>query len=240
MVADMIAVVTMCPGLERYSKFLSPLVESLKAFFPPHDFFLFTEDSTICPEVMHVYQEDLGWPRTTLMRYSILLSRRYLFEGYSHIFWIDADTRAASAISADDICGNGITAVIHPGLIDTPEKIYERRAKSTAAIVGNKVYYQGAFQGGSNDAFFEMCEAIDRNVRIDDERGITARWLDESHLNRYLFDNPPAISLPPTYLTPADTTAYPCVQNKIPKIVHLWKDNQESWKGPMCGEQWRP
>ena len=45
---------------------------------------------------------------------------------------------------------------------------------------------------------WKMAQIAD-NVLIDQEKGVTALWHDESHMNRYLIDNPPTLTLDPNY-----------------------------------------
>jgi hypothetical protein len=40
-----------------------------------------------------------------------------------------------------------------------------------------------------------MSESILENIQDDLARGVIAVWHDESHLNRYFYDNPPALVL---------------------------------------------
>lgn len=234
----MIGLMTMCPAQERYSRYLLPLIESAKKFFPKHEFIVFTEDKTLAPDVTHIHQEDLGWPAHTLMRYHMFWKNRDILRKYDFLFYIDVDTIVVSPIKEMDICGYGITATQHPGFIDSDVRLYERRVQSTAYI-GNDdgTYYQGAFQGGITEDFLLMSKMISLYVDIDESNGIRARWLDESHLNRYLYVDTPIIALGPEYLMPEDTSSYPWLKGIEPKIMHLWKPNQESWKGPTLGEQ---
>ena len=44
-----------------------------------------------------------------------------------------------------------------------------------------------------------MSEVIADRVTKDLEKGVIALWHDESHMNRYMIDNPPTLSLTPSY-----------------------------------------
>ena len=44
-----------------------------------------------------------------------------------------------------------------------------------------------------------MAEVIAERVTKDLEKGVIAEWHDESHLNRYLIDNPADVTLSPNY-----------------------------------------
>ena len=78
---------------------------------------------------------------------------------------------------------------------------YDRNPKSLAYIPygdGNN-YYAGGFNGGRTKNFLEMSEVIADRVNRDLENGVIALWHDESHMNRYLVDNPPTLDLPADY-----------------------------------------
>jgi len=216
-----VAIILIATGGEQYTKFVPPLIASLKEFFPPHDVILFTDDEMIefpvvgsPPHVIKIHQPDLGWPRVTLMRYHAMLKWRDLLAQYDQIFYMDIDMLVCNPVLGDEIFSEGLTAVVHAGFPDA----FERRIQSTAFVEGKSTYYTGAFIGGNRKAFIPMCETIAHNVDTDDANGIVAVWHDESHLNRYLFDNPPVRVLSPAYCFPE------VVLNHL-KIKHLDKGN---------------
>jgi histo-blood group ABO system transferase len=44
-----------------------------------------------------------------------------------------------------------------------------------------------------------MAESINLNIEEDLRNGIIAVWHDESHINRFLLDNPPSLILEPPF-----------------------------------------
>jgi histo-blood group ABO system transferase len=70
-----------------------------------------------------------------------------------------------------------------------------------------------------------MAEVIANRVNKDIENGVTALWHDESHMNRYLIDNPPKLELSPSYCYAEEFygTDYPYE----PKIIALKKNHNE-------------
>jgi hypothetical protein len=228
-----LAVMLIATGGPRYTGFIGPLTASLKAHFPPHDVILFTDSSEQFGAI-RVPQPDLGWPDASLMRYHAFLGQRELLMRYEHVLYMDVDMLACARVTGEELFSDGITAVIHPSYPDT----FERRRRSTAYVEGSPPYYQGCLQGGKAKAFLDMCEAIAMNVDIDKANGIVAVWHDESHLNRYLSEHPPARVLTPAYAYPDPKylrfperwMAGGSPGGLMPKRRHLEKPDQGKWK----------
>jgi hypothetical protein len=228
------AILLIATGGEQYMRYVSPLINSLDEFFPPHDVMLFTdsEDSFDAIKVPHAH---LGWPHATLMRYHAILEQETSLSRYDQLFYMDIDMLACSKIEGEEVFSDGITAVLHPGYVTT----FERNPESTACVKGNPPnYYQGCLQGGDSKAFLGMCKTLAKNVDIDSSNGIIAIWHDESHLNCYLASNPPARILSPAYCFPAlkylvspERWMTGDLKSFVPKIRHLEKLNQGEWKG---------
>lgn len=131
-----------------------------------------------------------------------------------------------------------LVATKHPGqsFNDINNMSFDRNSKSQAYVPygeGN-TYYAGGFNGGKIKNFLEMSKTISEKVDQDVEKNIIALWHDESHLNRYLIDNPPTLSLSPSYCYPEAA-----IQNSKkwilsskyleikPKILALEKNHRE-------------
>lgn len=78
-----------------------------------------------------------------------------------------------------------------------------------------------------------MVQELDSRIKEDTKNGVTARWHDEFHLNRYLLDlqskGKTPLILEPIYLIPEEsieTTSFPNIEKfkKNPKMVLLDKD----------------
>jgi histo-blood group ABO system transferase len=87
-------------------------------------------------------------------------------------------------------------------------------------------YYAGGFNGGSTKRFLEMAEVLADRVTKDLENGVIALWHDESHMNRYLIDNPPTLSLTPSYCFAEEMMNNPEYPHQ-PKIIALKKNHSE-------------
>ena len=88
------------------------------------------------------------------------------------------------------------------------------------------MYYAGGFNGGSTKRFMEMAEVLADRVSKDLENDVIALWHDESQMNRYLIDNPPTLSLTPSYCF-AEEQMYNSEYPYDAKIIALKKDHNE-------------
>ena len=188
-------------------------------------------------DAIKVHRGPLGWPDATLLRYHGLLEHCGLLSQYGRLFCLDVDMLVCSPVGLEEISSQGITATVHPGFPTT----FERRRESTAFVGGNPTYYCGGVVGGETGSFLRMAEAIAGSIDADRANGITAVWHDESHLNRYLHDHPPARVLTPAYCFTEQASAYfgrwmECSPDRfVPKVRHLEKEGQAEWKAPQAG-----
>jgi histo-blood group ABO system transferase len=120
---------------------------------------------------------------------------------------------------------------MHPyqSFYSNQEASYDRNPESLAYVpVGQgKMYYAGGFNGGKSEVFMKMAAQIADNVLIDQEKGIVALWHDESHMNRYLIDNPPTLTLDPNYCFAEEFIGSSQYPYKEPKIIALKKNHHE-------------
>jgi histo-blood group ABO system transferase len=91
----------------------------------------------------------------------------------------------------------------HPGFLGgrgTPET----NPISTACIYPHEKlqYFAGGFNGGDKSEYLKMSKTISQNIDKDLEKNFIAIWHDESHINRYMIDNPPTKILDPSYCYP--------------------------------------
>ena len=199
--------------------------------------------------------EPIEWPMPTLMRYHLFLQQEEYIKNFDYLFYIDVDMRITDWIG-EEILGEGLTAAQHPmySLRANYQPPYEPNPDSKAYIprpgriiddlnekgeVLNRrfeqLYYAGGFQGGKTEDFIKAMKVM--RGRIDDDFGINyiARWNDESHWNRYLFEVPPAVVLNPSYIYPDSLLAEYYVKlwgrNYSPKIMTLTKSFTTSQTG---------
>jgi histo-blood group ABO system transferase len=189
----------------KYTSFIPQWIESAQRHFFPgcdREFIVFS-DQNIDGPFTRLYVQHHPWPGVTLRRYHTMLSESSHLAGFDYLFHVDIDMRFVGDV-ADEICGEGLTATIHPGFAykRVGAYTYERRAESMACTHNGTRYYAGAFQGGRTVDSLRAWEEMAEDIDTDAARGITAVWHDESHWNRYLADHPPAIALSLKYCCP--------------------------------------
>ena len=220
----------------KYIQFVEQLLESVEEnFLNGHDIsaLVFTdhEIEEVSDNVKISQIEHQPWPVPTLKRYHYFTQEKDYISQFDYCFYMDVDMRIEGKVG-EEIFGD-LVATQHPGFWwkDKEQFSYERRPQSTAYVPGGegKMYYAGGFNGGKPEHFLKMSQTIVDNVEKDWEKGLIAVWHDESHMNRYLIDNPPTVELNPSYCYPEAARINPGGWN-VPfdaKIVALEKNHAE-------------
>ena len=198
---------------EKYHQYIDPLLESARKHFVPHVPFLWTDSPTRTHKAFQFHLNDEGYPSTTLHRYNTFLKHKEIISANDQIFYVDIDMLFIAPIG-EEVFSDGITATEHPGYVGLNGPS-EKRLNSTAYCPVLKNYFCGGFNGGETKAFLKMAETIAANIDEDAKNGVTAVWHDESHLNRYLYDNPPARILDPSFCYPESEYKTPGYYNAI-------------------------
>jgi histo-blood group ABO system transferase len=186
---------------DLYRKHAHKLIASAHQFFVPHDVVLFTDKPEEFEGFKPITIPDLGFPRATLLRYHMIHAASARLQSFDYIFYSDADMLFVAPISGEELFSDGITATEHPGytgLRGTPEL----NPLSKAYCPYIRTYFCGGFNGGTSAAFLAMAGTLRTAIDIDTKNNIMAIWHDESHLNRYLYDHPPARILNPSFCYP--------------------------------------
>ena len=218
----------------KYLQFVEKLYEDISEKFCPGaeiNCLLFTDhEIEECGDNVRVhYIDHEPWPMPTLKRYNYFVKEKDFILEHDYCFYFDADMRIDGVVEAEEVCGD-LVATRHgyQSLSDPASQTFDRNPKSLAYVPFDQKtvsYYAGGFNGGKTESFMEMAEVIANNVNKDLEKGVVALWHDESHMNRYLIDNPPALQLTPTYCYAEEFygTDYPYE----PKIIALKKNHNE-------------
>ena len=210
----------------RYVSFVPDLAESARKFFlTDHDvtIIVFT-DGEVPDGVVKVHQDHEVFPGPALHKLHYLQGESERLEEFDYVYLCDADMRLVDVVG-DEIIGD-LVATRHSRYLENEPGTfpYERDLRSSAYIEKGKgtYYFQTAFFGGRTGHFLNMVDEVVPRIDRDTASGLTARWWDESHINRYLVDHPPAVALPPEYCYPENT-----VQSYPPRIVELDKDDDQ-------------
>lgn len=185
-----------------YINYVKRLLDCADTYFlPGHEvtYFVFTDSPYEHLKAQTVYQEQLGWPYDSMMRFHTYAKHAHLFADLDYVYAIDADMGFA-ALVGDEILSDRVATILSVHLFK-PQKPYESNPLSTAYVHVNEGgnYYAGAFYGGSRDEFVRLVKQAAQQVDIDLARGYIAWANDESHLNRYFVTNKPTLELSPSY-----------------------------------------
>lgn len=200
-----------------YRPLAKQLLESAKKYFIPHTPVVWSDDDVWMPEGgIKIAQRDLGFPQSTLQRYRMFYEQAGLLTNFDQVFYTDIDMKFVWPVDYSDVCSDGITATLHPGFVVQRRDQFgdivgtcgtpEYRKISTAAVPYGVTdqYFCGGFNGGDAKTFLRMADTLRQNIDKDTENNIIAKWHDESHLNKYLYENPPAKVLTPSFCYPED------------------------------------
>src|SRR5579862_4458233 len=122
----MIGILYICTG--RYEVFWKDFFRTCEKYFLPEQqktYFVFTDATEIFAEknakVQKYYQENLGWPNNTLLRFDIFLKHEEQLKKCDYLFFINANVRFVRKINNDILpekADDGLTAVLHPGFFN--------------------------------------------------------------------------------------------------------------------------
>jgi hypothetical protein len=181
------------------------------------EFFLFTDEANHYAKqteegaLLHTYSVDSkGYSNDNLYRFHYLLQAEEELKKFDYIYYMDVDYRIYQHPAEHQLMVDGIVATAH--LHNIVEKrdgskrhigAPETRPESSACIYSDEkmeTYFASSFHGGSSSAYLTMCNILKQNIDLDNTRNITAKWGDESHLNRYLLTYPPVSVLSQSYI----------------------------------------
>jgi hypothetical protein len=202
-----IGILYICTG--KYKLFWENFFQSAEAYFLPgysKTYYVFTDAESIAAEerdnVKRIYQDNLGWPGNTLLRYAIFRNVvQQLEQECDFVYFFNANMEFVDTVREEILpIHEGIVAVQHPGFYNRPrhELDYEKNPQSLAYIpegVGTH-YYMGGLNGGRTEHYMNLIRVLDESIRADMSNGINAVWYDESHLNKYLTDKNPRVMTP--------------------------------------------
>ncbi len=217
----------------KYIQFVGDLYDNIQEnFLNGHEIecLLFTEHDVETSDNVRVSRIDHEpWPIPTLKRYNYFMQEKEFISTFDYCYYFDVDMAIVDKVG-DEVLSD-LVATMHPYQTFYPkgDRSYDRNPKSLAYVPPGEEgpnYYAGGFNGGSTKRFLEMAEVLADRVTKDLENDVIALWHDESQMNRYLIDNPPTLSLTPSYVFAEEQMNNPSYPYS-PKIVALKKDHNE-------------
>lgn len=222
---------------DKYVKYFPRYYKTIKKYFLPNtpkDFYSFTDQLDFPffqgkKDVNVIPTEHRPMPWTMLLTFHHMQGIINKLKGYSHIIYIDTDTYFNVPVSEKDFFNfhEPLFAVSHHAYVNKPGE-FDFSSKSLASIKkGDDVstYWQASFYGGKTKEVINMIKEIKKRIDTDIKNNVTARWLDESHLNKYLIDNRDQVhSVPPSYSYPS---LKPIPKPFKKKVVHITKRSYE-------------
>ena len=217
----------------KYIQFVERLYNNLEEnFLNGHELecLLFTEHDVETSDNVKVSKIDHEpWPMPTLKRYNYFVKEKEYISKFDYCYYFDVDMGIIEKVG-DEVLGD-LVATMHPyqSLYPKESRSYDRNPNSLAFVpLGEEGenYYAGGFNGGKTECFLKMAEVIADRVNQDLEKDVIALWHDESQMNRYLIDNPPTLSLTPTYCFAEEQMGNPNYPYE-PKIIALKKNHNE-------------
>jgi hypothetical protein len=226
----------------KYKQFLRPLLEQIDKFFLPKEgltVFLFTDEEFLYDEdkydfvIKQIQIEPLQFPFATLFRYKMFSDNAEAFNGCSHLFYLDVDSKIVDVVGTE-ILFDGLTVTKHPGfsgLGGWGSNEVNPASWAFLPIEKRTTYFAGGFQGGKTNEFIQMCDVLAARIEDDEKKGIRAQHNDESHLNAYVHTNPeiPRIELHSGYtMVESEYLRANWKINHLPvKIIALDKNHAE-------------
>ena len=217
----------------KYIQFVERLLDNIEEnFLNGHEIrcLLFTDHEVETSDNVRVCQIDHEpWPMPTLKRFNYFIKEKDWILEHDYCYYLDVDMGIVDKVG-DEVLSD-LVATMHPyqSFYPKQDRSYDRNSKSLAYVpVGEEPenYYAGGFNGGSTKRFLEMAEVLADRVTKDLENDVIALWHDESQMNRYLIDNPPTLSLTPSYCFAEEHMGNPNYPYE-PKIIALKKDHNE-------------
>lgn len=211
MPGEKVAILYICTG--KYDIFWKDFYESIEKYFLPHSekhYFVYTDAEYLyceksCERIHKIFQERLGWPYDTLMRFELFSHIEDQLKRFDYILFMNANMLCKKQIFEEEFLPRteNLLALQHPGYINYSNLLYpyEHNKRSTAYVPygKGKYYFMGSLNGGKADAYLQLIDSLKVAIQQDLDNGIIAKWHDESQLNKYLLNRTDVKVLSPEY-----------------------------------------
>lgn len=189
-----------------YCKFWNIFYESMEHFFcidTDKGYEVFTDSPELLAleysNVTFHQISDRGWIENVSSKSQCICDIEYDLLKYDYLFYLNGNYKVISDIRSAEIlptASNGWLTVLsyqHYNNISPNEYPYDRNPACQAYIPygQGEYYYQGGFYGGRTEEMILMANCCKKQIREDLDKGIIARFHDESYLNKYLLECSP-------------------------------------------------
>ncbi len=204
-----VGILYICTG--EYWRFWESFYQSCEKYLLQEcelHYFLFTDNANLLSidksNIHPVFQGNLEWPYITLFRYKIFDENSLIFKDMDYLIFCNANLQFVNSIALDEITHQkNMFVTMHPGFVKTLHYSlpFEKNIDSMAYIKSNNnsKYICGGFNGGKRLNFLNMSAMLNNAIKKDLEKGIIARWHDESHLNNFYNTNYLSFNILPSY-----------------------------------------
>lgn len=191
-----IAILYICTG--KYNQFFEGFYKSAEKYLlNGHDktYFVWTDDDSIAEGLSNVriyHKRCEGFPKDSLFRFEMFLQAEDELKQFDYIYFINSNAEFRSNVGVELLPDDSGLAMGRWTKRDSQHPMfypYERRKKSFAYVAPYKppyIYFMGGLNGGKSDVYLNMIRTLATNIRDDYERGIIAKFHDESHINAYM------------------------------------------------------
>lgn len=207
---EKIAIITISTG--HYINLLKELTDSINLKFlinKNKHIFVFTDKHfNNTNDTSYIQIQHLPWPLNTLLRFYYFKQIIEELNNFDFIFYIDCDMSVINQISDEILPYKNEIVVCRHFWQKTCTDAYEKYNKKSLAYIDVDSldfipeYCQACFFGACRESFIKMTNQLEYNINEDLKNNVIAKWHDESHLNKYILNNPKKI-LDTTYTWPS-------------------------------------
>lgn len=186
----------------KYNKFIDDTIAGIRKYFFPNSIvkiFLHTDSTSDHDADVIIPIQHQPWPLITLKRYELFCCHQNKYN-VNYLIYLDIDSIILGEIS-ESILHNFFVVQhwVFMGGRGTPET--NPQSKAFVNANENISYVAGGLVGGEREYFLRASKTISNNIQQDLNNNIIAIWHDESHLNRYVIDNPSTTIIDQSYMS---------------------------------------
>lgn len=150
--------------------------------------------------VLYFQRQNVNWVDGTNSKFSNILSAKddIIANEITHLIYFDADTNINEEFTEEWMIGERVAGEHYDSrrMVSQDAIPYDRTPKSAAYIPYDtplpKMYYYGAFFGGTTEFVLSFCEGMVANQVQDKALNYEPSVNDESYLNKYFHYAPPS------------------------------------------------